>query len=251
MDSVENHYEVYTNDPRSRVIKLELVAAVKPLPGFVKGITTANIGYGDKAGSFNVWPAAQPVITVERGKAAAISLRLKPEGMRDATLRLPAGSPDMFKLRREATGAYWLDIAVAPINEPGAHAFPLKLDSSDGSSVTVKLTVNVPAENLIVTPLEVDMGELAISNARLGIAKSARVGIRKVVGALQIRSLSTTLAFLKLEQQTMVEGSSYLIRIRVDRDNVPKAGAYSGTVRIETGDSRMIEIPIKLVLSDR
>jgi hypothetical protein len=228
-----------------------VIAVIKPLPDFVKTITNANIGYGDKSGSFQVWPIAEPVISVERGKAAAISLRLRPTDGGDATLNLPAGAPAMFKLRREAGGAYWLDITVEPPGDAGARSFPLTLESSDGNKVAVKLTVNVPAENLLVTPTQVEMGEIALSNARAGIAKSGRVGIRKLVGALGIKSLSSTLPFLRLEQQAIVAGSNYLIRIRVNPDAQTKAGAYSGAVKIETDDGNTIEIPVKLTLVDR
>jgi hypothetical protein len=228
-----------------------VTAAIKPLPDFVKGITNANVGYGDKAGAFNVWPTATPTLSAEQGKTVSLFLRIRPAGAAGATLKLPASAPGAFKLRADANGTYWLEIAAEAASEPGTRAFPVTIESSDGNNITVKLTVRVPDENLVVSPRQVDLGEVAVSNAKIGLARSGRVNLRKLVGALRIKSLSGTLSFLRLEQQAVVEGSIYQIRIRVNQDDVPKAGAYSGTIRIETDDNQLIEIPIKLTIVDK
>jgi hypothetical protein len=105
--------------------------------------------------------------------------------------------------------------------------------------------VNVPAENLVVTPKELDFGEVALENVRLTIR---RVGVRKIVGSLHIKALTTTLPFLKLEQATMIEGRNYLVRITIDPTKPLKAGAYDGTVVIETDEGPRVEVPVKLKL---
>jgi hypothetical protein len=105
--------------------------------------------------------------------------------------------------------------------------------------------VNVPAENLIVMPRELDFGEVALENLRLTMK---RIGVRKIVGSLHIKALTTTLPFLKLEQATMVEGSNYLVRISIDQTKPLKAGAYQGTVVIETDEGHRVEVPVKLKL---
>jgi hypothetical protein len=81
--------------------------------------------------------------------------------------------------------------------------------------------------------------------------RTGRVGIRKQVGSFQIKSLTSTLAFLKLEKQTIVEGSNYLVRVTLDTTSLPKAGPYTGVIRIETDDSLtpVVEIHVKVILA--
>ncbi|MEK6320194.1 MAG: hypothetical protein AABN33_00780 [Acidobacteriota bacterium] len=225
------------------------MANVKPLPGYVKRITTADVGRGEVNGAFQIWPTARPVITVEPGERVAIALRIKALAPDAGSLKLAPGAPDTWKLRREANGDYWLDIPIDPASESSSRVVPLVVEQSDGRSreIRVRLMVNVPAENLIVTPKELDFGEVALASVK---GTLRRVGVRKIVGSLRIKALNSTLPFLKLEQATMVEGSNYLIRITIDPTRPLKAGAYNGVVVIET-DERRVEVPVKLKLVDR
>lgn len=226
-----------------------MLANVKPLPGYVKRITTADVGRGEVNGAFQIWPTARPVITVEPGERVAIALRIKALAPDAGSLKLAPGAPDTWKLRREANGDYWLDIPIDPASESSSRVVPLVVEQSDGRSreIRVRLMVNVPAENLIVTPKELDFGEVALASVK---GTLRRVGVRKIVGSLRIKALNSTLPFLKLEQATMVEGSNYLIRITIDPTRPLKAGAYNGVVVIET-DERRVEVPVKLKLVDR
>lgn len=219
------------------------------MPGYVKRITTADVGRGEVNGAFQIWPTARPVITVEPGERVAIALRIKALAPDAGSLKLAPGAPDTWKLRREANGDYWLDIPIDPASESSSRVVPLVVEQSDGRSreIRVRLMVNVPAENLIVTPKELDFGEVALASVK---GTLRRVGVRKIVGSLRIKALNSTLPFLKLEQATMVEGSNYLIRITIDPTRPLKAGAYNGVVVIET-DERRVEVPVKLKLVDR
>jgi hypothetical protein len=224
-----------------------VLANVKPLPGFVKRISTADVGHGEVNGAFHIWPTARPVITIEPGERLSIALRIKALTPDAGSLKLGPIAPETWKLRREANGDYWLDIPIGPANETSTQAVPLVVELSDGRSreIRVRLVVNVPAENLVVTPKEIDFGQVTLENLR-GTLK--RVGVRKIAGSLHIKALTTTLAFLKLEQATMVEGSNYLIRITIDPTKPLKPGAYDGTLVIETDDGQRVEVPMKLKL---
>ncbi len=224
-----------------------LVADVKPLPEYARLMGNADIGYGEKVGSFNVWPTARPALSLERGKPASISLRIKPDD-KNAALKLAADAPASYRLSRNASGVYWLDISIEPINEPGARAIPVLLDAGDGHTLAVKLTVTVAAENLIVTPRELDLGQVALSSLIAAPLRNGRLGVRKLVGSFHIKSVSSTLEFLKLDQQTIVDGSNYLIRVGV-KPELAKAGAHTGVIRIETDEGQVIEAPVKLVIS--
>jgi len=231
-----------------------VTATVKRLPAFAKRITTADIESGEIAAGFYVWPTLRPAITLERGEKITITLRLRPQIGSSATLALAPDSPDFAKLRFDKTSnTYWLDMAAGPAEAPVKATVPLVVTPPNG--VPIKLTVNlgidVPAENLILTPRELNLGEIGMSGLRAGQQKLGRVGLRKLVGSFRIKSLSSTLPFLKLEQQTIVDGTNYLIRTRLDLDNPPKAGAYNGVVSIETDDGHRLELPVKLVIVDR
>lgn len=217
------------------------------MPDFVKRISTADVGHGEANGAFHIWPTARPVITVEPGERLSISLRIKTLTPDAGNLKLGPTAPDTWKLRREANGEYWVDIPIGPANESSNRVVPLVVEQSDGRSreIRIHLMVNVPAENLIVMPRELDFGEVALENLRLTMK---RIGVRKIVGSLHIKALTTTLPFLKLEQATMVEGSNYLVRISIDQTKPLKAGAYQGTVVIETDEGHRVEVPVKLKL---
>lgn len=247
---VERSYEVKTNDPKQPVIKVTLAATVKSLPDYVKRITTADVGHGEKIGAFQVWPTARPLISVEAGERLTMALRIRGIGQQGGTLKLAPDAPDTWKLRREPkTGDYWMDMQIDAAAGSGARTAMLVADAGDGRprEIRVRLTVNVLAENLIVTPKALDFGEVSIAKARNSFQ---RVGIRKLVGTFHIKALSSSLTFLKLEQTTILENTNYLVRLTIDPAKPLKAGAYDGALLIETDGGNRLEVPIKIKLVD-
>lgn len=244
---IESSHELQTNDPRHPVIKVTIVANVKPLPAYVKRISTADIPHGEKNGGLQIWPTARPAVSAEPGERLTIALRLRALGQDPATVKLGAGAPESWSLRREAAGDYWLDIPIDAGGGSGTRTAPLVANFGENSTheIRVQLMVTVPAENLVVTPRQLDFGEL--TTARVSGAVQ-RIGIRKIVGSFRIKTLSSTLPFLKLVPATMVEGSNYLIRVTFDPAKPFKPGAYSGVVLIETDEGRKVEVPINLKL---
>lgn len=203
---------------------------------------------GESLGAFQVWPTARPAITLESGERIKITLRMRPIAPDAGILKLAPGAPDSWKLRRDATGdTYWLDMTIEPASQSSSQIVPLVVDLSEGRSreIRVRLAVNVPAENLVVTPGDLDFGELTLESAK---SLSKRVGVRKIVGSFHIKSASSPLLFLKIEQTTIVEGSNYVIRVSIDPAKPLKAGAYRNVLVIETDDGRRIEVPVKLKL---
>ena len=225
---------------------MTIVANVKPLPAYVKRITTADIARGETNGAFQIWPTARSAISLEPGERLAIALRIRALAPDAGTLTLGPGAPESWKLRREAAGDYWLDIpaSAAPANQTAA--LVVDLGENRSREIRVQLTVTVPTENLVLTPRELDFGELTAAGLSGAIQ---RVGVRKIVGSFHIKALSSTLPFLKLQQATMVDGSNYLIRITIDPTKPPKPGAHSGVVLIETVDGQRVQVPIKLKVS--
>ncbi|HKP87824.1 MAG TPA: hypothetical protein VJZ26_17110 [Blastocatellia bacterium] len=231
---------------------MTITANVKPLPAFASRISNRDIAHGEVVGAFVVWPAARPVIAIERGERLQVTLRIRPAKADSGSLKL-AEACDTCKLRREENGdGYLLDITIEPSNDSSRLVMPAVLKINDGAAgeLALELTANVQADNLTVTPGQIDLGEVSLAALPGALAAGGRVGIRKTVGSFRIKSLSTTLDFLSLEQRTIVEGSNYLIRVRLDQTKHPKAATYTGILKIETDDLQRprIEVPIKLVL---
>ena len=247
---VERSYEVKTNDPRHPVIKVTLAATVKALPDYVKRIATADLGHGEVIGAFQVWPTARPVISVEAGERLTMSLRIRATAQNASTLKLAADAPETWKLRREPkTGDYWMDMQIDASNGSGARTSTVVVDSGDGRTreMRIRLTVNVLAENLIVTPKALDFGEVSLAKARTSVQ---RVGIRKLVGTFHIKAVSSSLPFLKLEQTTLIENTNYLVRLTIDPARPVKSGTYDGVLLIETDGGNRVEVPVKIKLVD-
>ena len=111
----------------------------------------------------------------------------------------------------------------------------------------LRLTVNVLGENLIVSPKALDFGEVSLAKARNSFQ---RVGIRKLVGTVHIKSMSSSLPFLKLEQTTIIENTNYLVRVTIDPARPLKPGSYDGVLLIETDADKRIEVPIRIKVVD-
>lgn len=106
--------------------------------------------------------------------------------------------------------------------------------------------VSVPAESLVATPHELDFGELTLETAKNSLK---RLGVRKVVGSFHIKTLSSSLPFLKLDQVVIVAGSNYLIKVTIDPTKPLKPGPHEGVIAIETDEGHRMEVPVKLKLS--
>ena len=226
------------------------------MPEFVKRLGKVDVQRGAQVGGFRVWPTAHPVITLDRGERFSFGLRLRPAQAEATELQLSTKSPDgvSHKLRRETNGAgYWLDIDAGPFGEDGTRSATIEVSAGTGPPVTVHMSFTVLAENIVATPSSLDLGELQLSNLQERSRLVGRVGLRKQAGTFRVTALSTSLQFIKVEKQTIVDGSNYLIRLTIDPALLPKPGAHNGVVRIETDDPSKprVEVPIKVTVADR
>jgi hypothetical protein len=218
-------------------------------------ITTAGVTHGQELKGFQVWPTAHPIVPVPLGESFKLSLRIRPLADGSGELKLATGTPSAFKLRREKDrDIYWLDIDIGPMKEPGTRDDLIVLKTGDEASpeLVVQLTTRVPAENVVLSAKAVSM-TIPLASLKSGLQRPARIGIRKLVGEFRIKSVSSTLGFLKFETQAIVPGSNYLIRITLDPANLPGPGTRTGILRIETDDPQKptVEIPCTVDLLDR
>jgi hypothetical protein len=246
---VERSYELQTNDPKHRLIKVTVTATIKPLPAFAKRISNADLQHGDAVGAFIVWPTARPAVALEKGERLPISLRIRPAAPGGVKL---AAASDGFTLTRETNGdGYVLNVTVESPADAPSRVMPLVVKTEGGEDLKLQVTANAQAEGLIITPQQVDFGEVSLAKLQDGASVVGRLGVRKPVGAFRVKSLKSSLEFLQAESVTIVDGSNYLIHIRFDPAKLPKAATYIGTLRVETTDAArpLLEVPIKVVIT--
>jgi hypothetical protein len=204
-----------------------------------------------------VWPTARPAISVDRGERFSFGLRLRSAQPEARELQLLTQGTDgvAYKLRRETNGTgFWLDIDAGPFGEGGTKSATIELSAGTGAPpLIIHLSLTVFTENIVATPSSLDLGELLLSNLQERSRLVGRLGLRKQAGLFHLTALSSSLGFIKVEQQTIVNGSNYLIRLTIDPALLPKPGSYSGVVRIETDDASRprVEVPIKVTVADR
>ncbi len=250
-------FKLYTNDPRRPLVTLRVTAIAKPLPEYVKRIKNANIGQGEQLGSFKIWPATKPEVSIGRNERTKISIRIRPDFEGDVELKLGSNNFEQAKytLRREDSRTYWLDIETEPVTEAGRRNIAIELQSVSPKveNFSVNLVLNIIEDGLVFTPAIVDCGEISLSSLKQFPTRVGRAGVRKPTGTFRIKSVSSTLNFLKPEVQTMVEGSNYLIKVNTEVNNLPKAGTYQGKLIVETDDPQKprLEIPVKITLTDK
>jgi hypothetical protein len=249
-------FTLYTNDPRRSMVTLRLTAHAKPLPDYVKRIKNANLGQGEQLGSFKVWPTAKPELSIGRNERTNISLRIRPNFEGAVELKLVSNHFEQakYKLRRE-DGGYWLDIDTEPVSEVGTRNIRIELQGvgSKVETFSVNLILNILDDGLIFTPSLIDCGEIPLSSLKQFPTRVGRAGVRKLAGTFHVKSVSSTLSFLKPEARALVEGSNYLITVNTEVNNLPKAGVYQGKLIVETDDVQKPrqEIPIKITLTDK
>lgn len=270
MGRLERSFEFFTNDPRNPTIKLTVSARVKPLPDFVRRIQNANLAHGDTVGDLSVWPSASPSLILNKGEALSISLRIRSRGTGElaaAPLRAGMAVPGASEVKlpqlaiedaaglacklRPESDSYWLDVQVGPFSEPGTYLKRIVL-RADPEPLTLSFSIVVPDRAISVAPKSLDLGSAALSDLKQGLRQlRASINLRKQVGSFRVKSVSTDLAFLKLELVAVVEGSNYLIRVKVDPAAISSARSFEGSIRIETDDPNepLIEVPCKVALS--
>jgi hypothetical protein len=236
-----------------------VTANVKPLPDYVRRMSNTNLTIGEETGQVRVWPTAHSEIIVERSERLKISYKIMTDTpLQVGTLKLVSNDfkDAKYALRADGrVGYYWLDVEPEPVGDAGMRSVKIGLQTEGATRQTfeINLTLRVPLESLTFSPRLVDCGEIPLSSLKEFPNKVGRLGIRKAAGTFQIKAVTSTLAFLTAEIQTMVAGSNYLVRLSTDPKKLPKPGAYEGVIRVETDDPQQskVEIPVKIVITDK
>jgi hypothetical protein len=279
---VEYTYEIATNDPSHPVIKLALVADVKPLPDSIRRLENAPVATGEIVDTFKVWPTAHPRVTLEQGEHISVRFRIWPGQPRidqqpanvggstenaayaptatslDASAGLKVIPPDSSQIKSlvtQDTGRpiYWVDVDIGPFNEPGGYYWrlPPPAGFKELADLKLELVVTVLGEAVMATPSWTGPIEVSLSSPAGAQPLIGRIGVRKLVGSFHVSAVSSTLPFLKVESQALIDGQNYLIKVSFKPVQGLRAGSVDGMINIDTDDPRRprIEVPCKIKLA--
>jgi hypothetical protein len=155
------------------------------------------------------------------------------------------GSPDTFR-------ASWIDIDLGPMPDAGLFSYSLVIPANNGklSGLVVDVTISVIEDELVVAPSSLNLTDLQLPGKPGDAIRIGALGVRSALRTFHIIGLSSTLAFMKLEQQTIVDGRHYMIKVRVAAGAAPRPGTYEGSIRISTDDKIQptILVPCEITL---
>lgn len=208
-----------------------------------------------RAGPFTMLPNDRWVTTVLTGTSIATRMSLfNPDAKPVHIKKMVAGGTNFnVSLNTIEDGKrYELAIATNPALKPGHYEQTVQIstDSAQAPEANVLLEVMVLARvffrptSITVQPLSLASDLSAVDIPTISVQKLRESG-------LTLKSISSTLPFVKLEVVTEKEGESYSIRLKIDKSLIPGVGRFNGKVRIETNDPDVpfAEIPIQLAFN--
>jgi hypothetical protein len=264
-----------TNDPSHPLLKFTLIAEVKPIPEIYRRFQNPNYVNGQLVETFEVWPSARPFIIMEKGERLTIPLRIWrgqinpqvaslptqdiqakknrapdaiPKAEQGGDSPFPAGSVN-YRIRSRGDGrGFWVDIELVGVDKPGTFTWSANVaDPASGESLSIGLSALVLEENLIVNPKVLSAPDLSLASLKAPVI-AAQVNVRKMIGSIHIRAVSSTLGFVKPGVQVLVDGSNYLVKAYLTANPGVDPGKYEGTIKIDTDDParRQIEVPFRV-----
>jgi hypothetical protein len=268
-----------TNDPAHPVITFTLVADIKRLPDVYRRFQNADFVNGQRVATFEVWPSAHPFIVMEKGERLTVPLRVSRGQLdtgiasvttEDAGRKYVSGAVRPGQVNEEQSkppfppgavayrirpGAsqrgFWIDIEIAGVVKGGQYRWSANIaDPSGGESIPIELSALVFEENLIVNPQSLDAREVSLAALKDTPIIVARMNVRKMIGSIHIKAVTSTLTWVKGGLQVLVDGSNYLVRVYLLQSPGVAPGQYEGTIRIGTDDPArpQIDVPFKVTL---
>ncbi|HEX5734136.1 MAG TPA: hypothetical protein VF131_14985 [Blastocatellia bacterium] len=251
---VSKSASVQTNDPVYSSFNLSLRGYFKSdRPPMVGPPPPAMVSR--RAGPFTMLPNDRWITSVLTGTSTSTRLSLfNPEANPVHIKKLVAGGTNFnVTLNTIEDGKrYELAITTNPALKPGQYEQTVQIstDSAQAPEASVVLGVTVFARTFFrpmainVQPLSLDSDLSAVNIPMIYVQKLRETG-------LTLKSISSSLPFIKLEVMTDKEGESYSIRLKIDKSLIPGVGRFSGKIRIETNDPDVpfAEIPIQLAFN--
>jgi len=133
---------------------------------------------------------------------------------------------------------YALAVTSSPALKPGRHTQTIEVmtDDPDMPRIPIELEINV-YPLVIATPQTIMLPKLAL-HGDLSHVVIPTIYIRKVKGdGLEVKSVVSTLSFVKVDLQTERAGEAYTVRCSLDRSATLPPGDFEGKIRIQTNDA--------------
>lgn len=246
--------QVTTNDPAYPNFNLLLRAHFKAAEAAsVQPNAPAKVfsEAGKRVGSLSVAPSDRWITSVIRGNSASSIVYIYNHDGKPIQVKsvVPGGKAFAVKFQPIADGKrYQLDIASDKDLKPGKYEQTIKVltDSADTPELSIALEVTVYAQ-VIATPTAIMLPNMPFE-IDPSTVKLPEIYIRKVRdGGLKIKSVHSSLPFLRVSLIAEVEGQIYKIQLAFDKNRKIEKGAFKGVIRIETNDidSSVIEIPLQ------
>ncbi len=241
---------VTTNDPVLGTFYLTLRAHFKPTET-AAGAINKVAGYGKISGAFSVSPNDRWITSAITGTAPATKLYLFNNEKDPVHIKQVEAGGSSFKVTVtpiEDGKRYEVSVSTDPALKPGQYSQKVRIvtDHPTRQDVILHLDVTVFAK-VFATPNAVTLGQLSL-NSDLANINLPLIYVRKVREAgLQLKSVNSTLPFIKVEVKTEVEGQFYTLRITFDKSKITEAGSYKGEIEVSTNDAEVpvIKIPVQ------
>jgi len=238
---------VMTNDPKYANFSLTLRARfISDAPAVPNAPASAP-----KRSSVFVEPTDRIITSVLAGNATNTSLYVVNTEAKPVHVKsVDAGGTSFTATLAPIQDGQRYEVAVksAANLKPGTYHQTLHVltDSTTTPEIPVQLTLTV-YPRLFASPTAIIMPVLPIG-AELSTIAWPAITVRKVQATgLEIKRVSTSLAFLDLTTEAQKAGEVYQVHIKINNDKV-KAGEFKGTIRIETNDADLpvIEVPVQV-----
>jgi hypothetical protein len=245
---------VTTNDAAYPTFNLLLRAHFKPVavePVQPNAPPKVFSEAGKRVGSLSIAPIDRWTTTAISGSTSVTTMYIyshegKPVHIKSVE---SGGTAFTYKLQPIAEGKrYELVVATDRNLKPGKYEQTMKVmtDSPDTPVISVPLEVTVYPHVFVMPtsmtlqpmPVEIDLSTIALPV----------IDVRKIRGdGLQIKTVHSTLPFLRVNLTTEVDGQSYKIKLTIDKSRTISKGEFKGVIRIETNDpdAAVIEVPIQ------
>ena len=245
---------VTTNDPAYPTFNLLLRAHFKvPEPATVQPNAPAKVfsEAGKRIGALSVAPNDRWITSVIRGTSASLTMYIYSHAGKPVHVKsiVPGGKAFTVRLQPIADGKrYQLDITTDKDLKPGKYEQTIKVltDSPETPELNIALEATVYAQ-VIATPTAILLPNMPFE-IDPSTVKLPEIYIRKVRdGGLKIKSVHSSMPFLRVSLITEVEGQTYKIQLAFDKARLIEKGAFKGVIRVETNDidSTVIEIPLQ------
>lgn len=143
---------------------------------------------------------------------------------------------------------YEIKVTTAPNLKPGTYHQTMKVVTDNAATPVIPVQLNLTVyPRIFAAPAAIVMPVLPIGTD-LATITWPTITVRKVQATgLEIKRVSTSLAFLDLTTETQKAGEVYQIHIKINNAKA-KAGEFKGTVRIDINDKDIpfLEVPVQV-----